>query len=496
MLNRKSQDVVPPVRKKTIRDIPIPNGRKKINNEEIRLEKNLGSESSNFDSNERETLNVNSVPPLPPVSYEKESGYQSSRWEDQEREKIEENDNQNYKIVGERKEHLEFGNSLKWILAIIILVLIIVFGVFIFARGFAIEISPKTSSISVNTEIEVKNIEEIKSDETTLAFAASSIMERASKTVEATGERKVSEKASGQIIVYNEYSEDDQKLIKETRFESQEGLIFRIPESIVVPGLKREENGNIIPGKIEVTVYADQTGEEYNIEKTKFTIPGFEGQPQFNSFYAESETNMTGGFDGVKKIISDSDKEKAEEDLRNELKEKIKNRVSEKNNDQFLALSNPNLEKYEFREEDISGNNVIINMISTSEVLLFEKSELSNILAERNISSFDSSKENVLIKNINDLDILISNFENNNEKEEEIGEKKGGLKLSIKGEANFVWQIDQEKLLNNLVGKSFDEIKTVIEKFDGISKIEVTKKPFWRKTFPENISKIKSKIVD
>ena len=48
-------------------------------------------------------------------------------------------------------------------------------------------------------------------------------------------------KASGQIIVYNAYNDNNQKLIKNTRFETPDGKIYRIQASIIVPGTKVEE---------------------------------------------------------------------------------------------------------------------------------------------------------------------------------------------------------------------------------------------------------------
>ena len=127
------------------------------------------------------------------------------------------------------------------------------------------------------------------------------------KEVEAIGEEQVMEKARGEIIIFNDYGSKSQRLIKNTRFETPEGLIYRIQNSVVVPGQKKDSSGKTIPGSLEVTVYADQPGEKYNIGLKDFTIPGFEGTERFNSFYARSKTAMKGGFEGIKKIASDED---------------------------------------------------------------------------------------------------------------------------------------------------------------------------------------------
>ena len=63
--------------------------------------------------------------------------------------------------------------------------------------------------------------------------------------VEATAEKEVSQKASGKIIIYNNYSTVSQRLINNTRFEANSGKIYRINSSIVVPGYKK------VDGKIK-----------------------------------------------------------------------------------------------------------------------------------------------------------------------------------------------------------------------------------------------------
>jgi hypothetical protein len=54
-------------------------------------------------------------------------------------------------------------------------------------------------------------------------------------------------------------------------------------------------NGKTEPGTIEATVIADQSGSEYNIAPSDFSIPGFQGTPKYAKFSAKSSTAMSGG---------------------------------------------------------------------------------------------------------------------------------------------------------------------------------------------------------
>jgi hypothetical protein len=87
------------------------------------------------------------------------------------------------------------------------------------------------------------------------------------------------DKATGKLTIINNYTEN-QPLVATTRFQAPNGLIFRLPESIVVPA----------KSKMEVTVVADKAGAEYELGPTKFIIPGFTWRRQF--IWAESTGSM------------------------------------------------------------------------------------------------------------------------------------------------------------------------------------------------------------
>ncbi|MGC8776088.1 MAG: hypothetical protein ACP5QN_02140, partial [Minisyncoccia bacterium] len=79
----------------------------------------------------------------------------------------------------------------------------------------------------------------------------------------ATGQKNVSEKAQGEITIYNAYSSEPQVLVATTRFEAPNGLIYRLKDRIIVPGAQIKD-GKIIPSSITALVEADQPGEKYN----------------------------------------------------------------------------------------------------------------------------------------------------------------------------------------------------------------------------------------
>ena len=79
-------------------------------------------------------------------------------------------------------------------------------------------------------------------------------------TVESSGRASSgNQKARGTLIISNEYSSDTQPLIATTRFETGDGKIFRLAESVTVPGVTIVD-GKRQPGIVEAVVIADAPG--------------------------------------------------------------------------------------------------------------------------------------------------------------------------------------------------------------------------------------------
>ena len=142
-------------------------------------------------------------------------------------------------------------------------------------------------------------------------------------------------KARGTIRIYNDFSSESQTLVATTRFETTDGKIYRLLQTVVVPGVT-EKNGKRERGTIDATVIADQTGDDYNISPARFTIPGFKNGPKYEKFSAESLQKFSGGGSSVgntQKIISAEDKDritqKALEDFRSHVLTEMKRELRE-----------------------------------------------------------------------------------------------------------------------------------------------------------------------
>ena len=182
-----------------------------------------------------------------------------------------------------------------WGIAFVSLVILITALSAVFAST-TFEVTPKVETVSFDQDIMAYR--EVKDPAVSLVYTVMTVVREATRSVEATGEEAVSRVASGKIIIYNKYSTAGQRLIKNTRFESPDGLIFRIKDPITVPGAKKV-NGELVPGSVEAVVYADQPGDRYNISLSDFTIPSL-GDP--HTAFTLDQRGVTGGFVGTVRV--------------------------------------------------------------------------------------------------------------------------------------------------------------------------------------------------
>lgn len=294
--------------------------------------------------------------------------------------------------------------------------------------------------------------------------------------------KEFKEKASGEIVIFNAYSSKPQVLVAQTRFETPDGKIYKIDKRITIPGADIFE-GKIKPSSITATVYAEKPGEEYNIDgPIDFTIPGFKGSPKFNGFYAKSKTEMSGGFLGKARVVSQEDVDKLKERVLNYLEGALENKLSKNLPPDFIQPQKA--KRINVKQETIvpqigeRGDNVEMEVEAEIESFAVLKKDLENLLVVSYLG--EEFKDKVKISNIKELSISAEN----------IGFERGEFDLLVRGKARFVWLVDHKKLKEDLANRKGKKIREVFSEYPQIKSAEIIFRPsFWR-FFPKNKDKI------
>jgi hypothetical protein len=388
--------------------------------------------------------------------------------------------------IFEEKKHVSKDSlMILWTICILSIGTLVFFLSSYFATA-SLYVTPKSQSVTLDDTYTAYSTDK---NNGSLFFETVTIKKNATKTVETDGQKDVQLKAIGKATIYNNYSASSQRLVNNTRLETKDGLVYRIRNSVVVPGIKTV-NGEKVPGSVEIEIIADVAGEKYNMKvsdlKGDFTIPGFKGDPRYNYFYARLSADLTGGFVGEMKTVSEEklkiEKEALTEVLRTDLIKEIYSKTPEK---YILFKDNYYLQCTNLPDDFMTGDYKISKECSLHSIL-FNRDVLSDFIAKNKIEDFDDSTVDVIWGE--DTGATISGGTEKPWNEESI-------KIRFTGVADVVWRINTEEILHSVLGQDKSIAALIVEdNKNSIEEITASIRPVWRGTFPEKTNKIK--IID
>lgn len=379
------------------------------------------------------------------------------------------------------------GNSTKRkkvIVTSVIAAIIIGFGFFVnvLLGGAEVSVYPKFKDISVQAEFTGYTKPQVND----LGYELLTLEASGEKQVKASGKEQVSLRAEGKIFVYNTKSTTEQRLIKNTRFEDKDGHIFRIKESIVVPGASKDAKGNIVPGKVVADVFADGTGVDYNVPAGRFTIPGLKGSEQFDTVYGDSTAAFTGGFEGEKYMIDQNELATAKQALHIELRDKLLARLNAERPAGFVVYNEAVTFAFDSLPSTEYGDDLAtIKENARLQVPMFKESEFSKYVAEKTIPDYTGDPVTMT-----DPKTLTFSYTSATTTVSDIA-GYSSLSFMLKGSGRIVWTYDEKKLLDELIGKKKTDATKVFSSYTSISHAQAEVRPFWATKFPNTADEIK-----
>ncbi len=366
-----------------------------------------------------------------------------------------------------------------WIVAVIAIVGLFFSVSFFFSKAI-VKVEPEAKAIALNESFSaVKNSTTIEN----LSFDTVSLSDEESIPVSGGTEKNVEEKAYGKVIIYNSYSSAPQNLNVDTRLIATNGKIYKTDKKVLVPGLKKDGT----PGSVEVGIWAEKAGVDYNSGPLDLQILGFKGTSKYEKFFVKSKGEITGGFVGTRIELGELEKLA----VFGELKNKLKKKLLEKAESQIPAdvILYKDAISFTINEENIgpivSGGEAKAFMKATFYGILIKESELAKKIAQKQIDQYTDAP--IFIPQIRDLKF---EFKNSDIPLNEIKD----LDFGLTGNIVVVFKVDEEKLKNELLGKQKNILSEILPNFPSIKSAELSLKPFWLQKFPSNLKAISIEI--
>jgi ribosomal protein L21E len=344
------------------------------------------------------------------------------------------------------------------------ILLMIVFG------GFAAIFLPKaTLNITSGDQIYNKDyqltldpkIQEFDKDNMKIPVKIESSMVEVMGDFEATGVKTTSEKVSGVVTVYND-TDTDQILVETTRFRTADQKQYRSTQQITVPP----------KGSKSVQILADAEGETYNLlEGTRLDIPGLKSSSyNYQNVYAKATQALSIGVGAQQTVITTSDRQKAEADLKNKLEEKLKTASSElETTDQKIVdVTYGDIEYISSQNEGTESSTFKMTAKSKMLVMKYEESvlkELVTLLLKEQLVDDQTLGE-----------IYKTAFEN-----PDVSFKESDtVTARVFVEYQVINDMDLEEIKKAVIGKSFGNVKEYMKKYKDVSKVDLEINPsFW-----------------
>jgi len=336
-----------------------------------------------------------------------------------------------------------------------------------------IKIFPKLQEIA--TQFNVNIVETPTSSGQVEGRVYERIFEKTQQFEVSGGEKTVQGKAGGEVRIINNYSKD-QPLVATTRLLSEQGVLFRVDESIVAPA----------GGEVTVMVHADEDGPAGDIGPTRFTIPGLWAGLQ-DQIYAVSDAAMSGGEKTVS-VISDDDLNAAESQLSQTVLEQAKQVLRDE-------VVDPRLDGYAFSSEvvekasdampgqEVDEFNIKIKLKISA--VFFSSVQMDEIIRAKLEESLDQDHgigqiaEDEIVYVINNYDV--ANI---------------AASLTVKALADGVIK-ETSSLLDKskIAGMSPAAASAYFLSLGSVENVEITTSPFWIKVIPRLEDHIEYEIV-
>lgn len=294
-------------------------------------------------------------------------------------------------------------------------------------------------------------------------------------TLPSEGSQAVEAKASGTVTITNTTGAA-QALVATTRLLSETGVLFRIDKAVNVPA----------NGKVDALVHADLPGKSGEIGPSKFTIPGLNANSQ-KQITGASANPMVGGVVYVRSL-TDKDVADAVAALADDLGKQA--------GAEFSTDLNPALNGVSLKTTVTAQKTDVPVGTQTGTFTLTLSVEATGVYYQGDLVK--KYAQNLFTKRIPEgYEATKINLEGMQAKVEAADVKTGEARISIylDGTARLS-ETSSALSKDRFVGKSPNEVLSLLRSHEGVREVTVSFTPFWLKRVPTLKDHIKVIVED
>lgn len=367
----------------------------------------------------------------------------------------------------------------------VLLVIFLVWAIF-FAPHATVVITARTTDTSANPKVTLAATAATDASASTLKTSNQQIKKDSSISFDATGSKDVGDKAQGQIVFKNCETMTNQTVPAGTAI-SANGRNYVTQSTVSVPGGSGGFGGCSSPGvSSAVAVSAQDIGQEYNTpSNTTFSVSGHPSGSSTVYFNAVATTDITGGSKKTIKVVSNSDIQKATDQLTqqntDDMKKQLKNQFGKDYIviDQSFKIDRGNPQSSPAVDQEVTSGQAKLTASITFSMAGVAKGDMNSFLNNYFNDHLDSKTQ----QRVYDNGVNKVSFAN-------VTPGDNGITANIVVTAKVGPKIDDDQIRNESKGKRYGDIQSAIEKIQGVDNVDVKFWPFWVSSAPNDTKKI------
>lgn len=353
-------------------------------------------------------------------------------------------------------------NFKKLLPLLVILVILFIVGSFVLSKSIVkADAKIKINAKPQEDQFEVSAVNNSSYDAEKLRLGASEIKaaELGSQKATVSGKKKIGNFAKGEVTVFN-WTTQKTNFKKDTVVITKSGIKFELDGDVEVASRSAST-----PGEAKAPVAAADFGTSGNIEASQdFTFQEYDDL----LYSARNNNAFSGGDEKEVTVVTKNDLSKLEKSLTDSLTQKAKTKLNDvaANANQAIDESAVQIKvtKKTFdKKEDEEASLLNLDMEVEASVLVYQATDLKNLLAEISTKS-DNSNLEARPDNIEILDL-------------DAKRSKDTIILSGKYRANLIPKFQDDELKNRIAGLSIKDARTKIKEIGEVEDVTFTFKP-------------------
>lgn len=361
---------------------------------------------------------------------------------------------------------------------VLLLIIFLVWATW-FAPHATVIITAKTTGVKVSETVKLTTDDMVSAKNDSIKVQKRELQKEISVEFAATGKKNVGEKATGSVKFSN--SSKNSVTIAAGTILKNNDLSYVLSSSVTVPAatLSWDCSDRTCSGTATASVRAAEGGSQYNAASGSMSI-------SVDGIKASLMSPTSGGTDKTATVVTASDVASAKSKLNEQKDNSLKNQLA----GSFGSSAKVITDSYsENRSDPVpsvavdseASGSVLLKSTITASMLAADKSDIKSFIdakiREDDIGDKKSQK-------IYDSGVDKAEFS-------QFTDRGGVQSLVVTANGKIGPEINETKVKEQAKGRTYGDVQSSIESIEGVEDVDVKFSPFWVRSVPNDIKKIK-----